>query len=149
MCSTPRRGLKRRILASQDNRREQLRRPIGGPIRKDHTSSSSTTKAIGTELALAGFMTLPTSAMKNGDFRSWLGAQVGTDALGRPVFKNEIYDPTTTRNVTAGQVDGRTGLTANAERGHPRSFQLRRSLNVIPPVNSALEQLVFDECLQT
>src|SRR2546430_7311730 len=64
--------------------------------------------------------------MKNGDFSSLLGTQnfCGPDpdnnpqpcfdALGRPVFKNEIYDPTTTRKVTAGQVDPVTGLTANA-----------------------------------
>src|SRR5438045_3708641 len=51
-------------------------------------------------------MTLPTVAMKNGDFSSLLLdtktkalTQIGTDALGRPVYQNEIYDPTTTRTV--------------------------------------------------
>jgi hypothetical protein len=34
------------------------------------------------------------------------------DALGRPVFEGQIYDPMTTRNVEAGQVDPLTGLTA-------------------------------------
>lgn len=60
--------------------------------------------------------------MDGGDFSQILGAQVKTcgmtkdqpcaDALGRPILKNAIYDPTSTRTVTAGQVDPVTGLTA-------------------------------------
>jgi len=38
-----------------------------------------------------------TKAMAGGDFSALLGAQVGTDDLGRPEYKNEIYDPTTSR----------------------------------------------------
>src|SRR5207302_1223513 len=82
--------------------------------------------------AFAGKMTLPTAAMKSGDFSSWLGSQVGTDALGRPVFSNEIYDPTTTRNVTAGQVDTKTGLTANADAVIRDPFSSGGNLNIIP-----------------
>ena len=37
--------------------------------------------------------------MRTGDFSSLLGAQIGTDALGRPVYQGEIYDPSTTRLV--------------------------------------------------
>lgn len=89
---------------------------LGGPIRKDHTFFFFNYEGDRLRSFLTnGFVTLPTPAMKSGDFRSWLGAQVGTDALGRPVFQNEIYDPTTTRRVTAGQVDPKTGLTANAD----------------------------------
>jgi carboxypeptidase family protein/TonB-dependent receptor-like protein len=89
---------------------------FGGPIRKEHTFFFFNFEGDRfRNFAFAGRMTLPTPAMRNGDFSSWLGAQVGTDALGRPVFKNEIYDPTTTRRVTAGQVDTKTGLTANAD----------------------------------
>src|SRR2546429_4936847 len=79
-------------------------------------------------------MTLPTAAMKSGDFSSWLGSQVGTDALGRPVFQNEIYDPTTTRNVTAGQVDQKTGLIASANATIRDPFSSGGNLNVIPAV---------------
>ena len=83
---------------------------LGGPIRKDHTFFFFNYEGDRfRSFAQAGLMTLPTPAMRNGDFSSWLGAQVGTDALGRPVFKNEIYDPTTTRSVKAGQVDPVTG----------------------------------------
>ena len=38
-----------------------------------------------------------TTAMAGGDFSALLGAQVGTDDLGRPEYKNEIYDPATSR----------------------------------------------------
>src|SRR5438874_11803647 len=82
--------------------------------------------------------------MKSGDFSSWLGAQLQScgpdpknpqpcfDALGRPIFKNEIYDPTTTRKVTAGQVDPVTGLTANATTDMRDPFTSGGKMNVIP-----------------
>jgi hypothetical protein len=40
---------------------------------------------------------VPTAAMRNGDFSAVLGAQVGVDSLGRPEYQNEIYDPLTSR----------------------------------------------------
>ena len=46
---------------------------------------------------------------------AYLGPQIGIDALGRTVFQGAIYDPMTTRTVTAGQVDPATGLTAAAD----------------------------------
>src|SRR6266850_7563644 len=118
----------------KDNQKENnFGGTIGGPIRKDNTFFFFNYEGDRfRSFALAGFMTLPTSAMKNGDFSSWLGAQVGTDALGRPVFKNEIYDPTTTRNVTAGQVDPVSGLTANADAVIRDPFSSGGVLNVIP-----------------
>ena len=45
----------------------------------------------------ASTYTMPIEAFRQGDFSSILGSQIGTDSLGRPVFKNEIYDPSTTR----------------------------------------------------
>ncbi len=56
--------------------------------------------------------TLPTAAMKAGDLSPYLlGGQVlGQDALGRDVYLGAIYDPASTRNVTAGVVDPVTGL---------------------------------------
>lgn len=41
--------------------------------------------------------TMPIDAYKQGNFSSLLGAQIGTDALGRPVYAGAIYDPSTTR----------------------------------------------------
>jgi len=45
--------------------------------------------------------TVPTEAYRRGDFSAALtGRQLGTDALGRPIMENAIYDPRTTRTVT-------------------------------------------------
>jgi hypothetical protein len=44
--------------------------------------------------------TLPTDAMRNGDFSAALtGRTLGTDPLGRPILENAIYDPLTQRTV--------------------------------------------------
>src|SRR6266481_5915745 len=123
---------------------------IGGPIRRDHTFFFFNYEGDRfRSFALAGKMTLPTAAMKNGDFSSWLGDQIGADALGRPVLENEIYDPTTTRSVTAGQVDPATGLTANADTFIRDPFSSGGTLNVIPAAqfgtaSSALISLLPD-----
>jgi len=118
---------------------------LGGPIRKEHTFFFFNYEGDRLRSFLFdGFVTLPTAAMKNGDFSSWLGAQLQScgpdpknpqpcfDALGRPIFKNEIYDPTTTRKVTAGQVDPVTGLTANATTDMRDPFTSGGKMNVIP-----------------
>jgi hypothetical protein len=48
---------------------------------------------------VAGFgNTTPTDAFKNGDFSALLtGEQLGIDALGRPIFGGQIFDPASTR----------------------------------------------------
>ena len=50
---------------------------------------------------LPGFgNTTPIDAFKAGDFSSLLtGNQIGTDALGRPIFGGQIFNPATTRMV--------------------------------------------------
>ena len=62
----------------------------------------------------SGLGTVPTAEFKNGDFSKLLdpaytgdprsGTQVGTDALGRPIVFGQIYDPSTTRQVSGGIV---------------------------------------------
>ena len=82
---------------------------FGGPIIKDKTfffaaidlyryavpegSEPGGTQSIGT---------VPTALMRTGNFSEWLGPQTGTDALGRPIYQGEIYDPATTRPDGAG-----------------------------------------------
>jgi hypothetical protein len=61
---------------------------------------------------LVGTYTVPSASFKQGNFSALLGAQVGTDNLGRPVQQGQIYNPTSTRLVTAGQTDPITGLAA-------------------------------------
>ncbi len=46
-------------------------------------------------LATSG--TVPATAFRSGDFSALLGAQIGTDALGRPILSGQLYDPFSTR----------------------------------------------------
>jgi hypothetical protein len=119
---------------TKDNQKENnFGVTLGGPIRKERTFFFFNYEGDRyRNFAYAGKMTLPTAAMKSGDFSSWLGDPIGTDALGRPVFENEIYDPTTTRNVTAGQVDPKTGLAASEDAVIRDPFVSGGNLNVIP-----------------
>src|SRR5262249_48919955 len=43
------------------------------------------------------FASVPTAAERTGDFSAFLGPQIGTDTLGRPVRQGQIYDLATTR----------------------------------------------------
>src|SRR6267154_3729603 len=57
---------------------------------------------------------VPSQAIRNGDFSGLLGGQLTNcgstgdqpcvDALNRPIFQNEVYDPATTRIVNGSQV---------------------------------------------
>ena len=50
-------------------------------------------------------MTIPTPAMIGGDFSQLLtNTQIGTDALGRPVYQGAVYNPASTRTVNGQQV---------------------------------------------
>ena len=46
--------------------------------------------------------TVPIPAFRTGDFSALLGAQVGTDGLGRPILSGQLYDPFSTRPLGAG-----------------------------------------------
>jgi len=90
---------------------------FGGPIRKNHTffyfNFEGDRYSSGSPRA---YTTIPTTNMVNGDFSEWLWNQLGTDALGRPVYQYEIYDPTTSRSVAAGATDPVTGLVNNTTK---------------------------------
>ena len=68
--------------------------------------------------------TVPIPAFRAGDFSSVLGSQAATcgaagnqpcaDILGRPILTGALYDPYTTRALTAGQMDPVTHLTATS-----------------------------------
>ncbi len=60
-----------------------------------------------------GFGNLPNTAYRSGNFSNLLtGRVLGKDPLGRNILEGTIYDPATTRQVTAGAVDPVTGITA-------------------------------------
>ena len=57
------------------------------------------------QLVVGSLATVPSNAFRNGDFSGALNPQLlaggvaQTDPLGRPIFGNQIYDPTTQRTV--------------------------------------------------
>jgi hypothetical protein len=85
-------------------RQNQFGGMLGGPIRKDRTFffiSYDTLQRRGQSIFN---ITVPTPPLVAGDFSSLLGARAGTDALGRNVLTNQIYDPATTRTVSGREV---------------------------------------------
>jgi hypothetical protein len=77
---------------------------VGGPIIRNKTfffGGLQITRQRGT--TLFNNYTVPIDAFRRGDFSSILGAQLGTDALRRPVYRNQIFDPATQRTVKNAQ----------------------------------------------
>jgi hypothetical protein len=94
--------------------RNQFGATIGGPIWKNRTYFFGYYEGLRSATPTTFQGNVPTTAMLGGDFSSQLGAAVGTDALGRAILAGQIYDPYSTRAITAGQVDPRTGLVATS-----------------------------------
>jgi len=94
------------------NKQNEFGFTVGGPIKKDKTFFYGWYHGfrLHQQPGANSKDTLPTPAMKGGDLSNILGGQIGTDALGRPVYSSEIYDPATTRVVAAGATDPVTGL---------------------------------------
>ncbi|MFZ0302643.1 MAG: carboxypeptidase-like regulatory domain-containing protein [Terracidiphilus sp.] len=70
---------------------------------------------------------VPTTAQEGGDFSSELTTtQIGTDALCRPIYQGAIYNPYSSRQVTA------TCATANNQVGQTVSIRDPYSGNFIP-----------------
>ncbi|MBL8213493.1 MAG: carboxypeptidase regulatory-like domain-containing protein [Bryobacterales bacterium] len=82
-------------------KRNQYGGTIGGPVIKNRTFFFFDIQFTKQRSAQAfNNLSVPTPAFKAGNFSSILGPQVGTDALGRAVFRNQIFDPLSGRNVT-------------------------------------------------
>lgn len=99
--------------------RNQAGVAIGGPVdiphlyhQRNRTFFFGLYEHLGLSTPLIGTFTVPDAKFRKGDFSELLGPQIGTDALGRPIFSGQIYDPHSTRHITAGQVDPVTGRVA-------------------------------------
>ncbi|MBV9343276.1 MAG: TonB-dependent receptor, partial [Acidobacteria bacterium] len=116
---------------------------LGGPIKKDKAFFFLDYEGTRIHSAATDFATVPTdgtngtSNERSGDFSGILGPQStncganGTspcfDALGRPVFVNEIYDPNTTQTLPGGSIV-RNGFGFDPTTGQPIPGQA----NIIP-----------------
>ena len=101
-------------------RRNQFGGTIGGPIIKNRTFFFGDYEVTRIRQAALHLPTVPTLAQISSgftDYRDVLAAvgRVKQDALGRSFLAATIFDPATTRSVTAGVVDPVTGLTPSAD----------------------------------
>ncbi len=92
---------------------------VGGPVllphydgRERHTYFFAYWEGFRSSQGVTQLASVPTAAARAGNFSGFLGPQIGTDALGRPVFQGQIFNPYTARQVTAGSADPVTGLVA-------------------------------------
>src|ERR1700680_2489651 len=92
--------------------RQQFGATIGGPIYKNKTYFFGYYEGLRQQTPVTFTGSMPFDAFRSGDFSSLLGGpalnsagQPITDNLGRTVLTGSIYDPFSTRTVTAGQVD--------------------------------------------
>jgi len=76
-------------------KRNQFGASAGGPIKTNRTFFFVNYEGTRVRQAITKVATEPTVAMKGGDFSALLGPQIGTDAAGRPILRNEIFDPST------------------------------------------------------
>jgi hypothetical protein len=127
------------------NRKNDYGFTLGGPVYlpgiyngKDKTFFFFNFEQYRTTATYISPNTIPTIAMRNGDFSQILtGRQLATDPLGRPIMENSIYDPATER-VVNGQVirDSFPNNKIDPARFDPVSAKIQALLP--QPTNSSL-----------
>jgi hypothetical protein len=97
--------------------RNQFGVTIGGPIVKNKLFFFANFEGLRQGSPETTVYTLPTTAERTGNFSALLGAQVGTDYLGRPIYAGEIYNPFSSRQVVCGGTDPVTGNPVTCSAG--------------------------------
>ena len=86
----------------QPYHQNQFGAAIGGPIKRNQTFIFGDYQ--GTRIAApsgqGSTFTIPSLNQRTGDFSNLLGAQIGVDALNRPILAGQIYDPQSQRCLT-------------------------------------------------
>jgi Carboxypeptidase regulatory-like domain len=106
-------------LAKESFNRNQYGGSAGGPLyipglyrQKEKTFIFGLFERLTLATPTNSTFTVPDANFRAGHFAELLGPQQGTDALGRPIYVGQIYNPRSTRPITAGAVDPTTGLIA-------------------------------------
>lgn len=113
-------------VARQNFNRNQVGASAGGPLyipklykQREKTFIFGLYEHLSLSSPSNNTFTVPDSNFLAGNFSELLGPQgknangsLAYDNLGRPVYVGQIYDPRSTRSVTAGTVDPKTGLIA-------------------------------------
>jgi hypothetical protein len=85
--------------------------------------------------------TVPDANFRAGNFSELLGAQNGVDALGRPIYVGQIYNPRSTRAITQGQVDPTTGLVAT-QTGYIRDPIKNNDITTVGAIDPTAAKLI-------
>lgn len=124
---------------------------LGGPIVKDKTFFFVDYQGNRIHQANTYHYKIPTPSERVGNFTEILdlSSTNGTDALGRPIYQGEIYDPSSTRTVNGSTVrdgfgfDPITGLPTATANIIPQSSMSPLALNVLAlypnPTQSGVE----------
>ena len=83
------------------------------------------------QVGRSGLATIPTQAMRNGDFSSLLGSSIGNNALGSAMLKYQIYDPKSLRTVGGNLVrDPFTNNRIPTDRFDPAAAKILKAMPV-------------------
>jgi hypothetical protein len=95
-------------------------------------------------LGYGGFLTIPTAAMKKGDFSSLLGPVIGTDPVtGASINQGTIYDPKTTVYNSAGVPISRTPFPGNIIPQNRWDPAFSKILQLYPETNQPIKTGTF------
>ena len=90
---------------------------LGGPLVRGRTFFFGDYQGSRQVRGSVGRRTVPEAAFMAGDLSAILGPQIGVDLLGRPVLRNQLYDPRTSRLV----IDPRTGRAVYIRDPYPNN----------------------------
>lgn len=115
--------------------RNQFGASLGGPLRRNRLFFFLNYEGTRQRQAVTLTRQVFTDAQKAGDFSANLGPQIGADALGRPVYQGEIFDPFSVRRLPDGTAlrDAFLGNVIPLSRMNPVAKTL---INLVPPPNA-------------